>query len=380
MRWPMVPLAEVAEPVARPIALNPTETYRLVGVKWWGEGAYEFARKLGADSAASDLNRVERDDIVINKIWARHGSIALIPEELHGAVGSSEFPTFRANPSRLLPRWIHWWSKTKSAWEACSRASFGSSGKNRIKPAEFLRIPIPLPSVEHQGRIVARLDAVESQLVNRRVGAQAVANELAALLDASFHRIVSGAPRMRMRDVAPLVRRPVTIDLGGFYPELGIRSFGKGTFHKPPVAGVDVGSKKLFEVHSGDLVFSNVFAWEGAVAVAKREDHGRFGSHRFISRATDPRLATASFLCFWFLTPDGLQELGRASPGGAGRNRTLGLEALDEIEVPVPSLDAQQWFDALQRKAFAAREAQSAASAELDQLMPAMLAEAFGGG
>lgn len=376
----MVPLGEVSEPVARPITPEPTEYYRFIGVKWWGEGAYEFVRKLGAETAALDLNRVEQDDIVINKIWARHGSIALIPAELHGAVGSSEFPTFRANPSRLLPRWIYWWSKTKSAWDACSSASFGSSGKNRIKPAEFLRIPIPLPNLEDQQRIIGRLDAVEAQLAKRQVGAEAVENELAALLEASFHRITSGAPRMRMRDVAPLVRRPAAIELGCSYPELGIRSFGKGTFHKPPLAGVDVGSKKLFEVHAGDLVFSNVFAWEGAVAVAKRDDHGRFGSHRFISRVPDPRLAMASFLCFWFLTPDGLQELGRASPGGAGRNRTLGLEALDEIEVPVPSISAQQWFNALQQKAFAAREAQAAASSDLDQLMPALLAEAFGDG
>lgn len=51
--------------------------------------------------------------------------------------------------------------------------------------------------------------------------------------------------------------------------ELGIRLFVKGTLHKPPLSGAEVGSKRLFSIEPGDLMFSNVFAREGAVAVAK---------------------------------------------------------------------------------------------------------------
>ncbi|MCS6803432.1 MAG: hypothetical protein NZ773_16010, partial [Dehalococcoidia bacterium] len=152
----------------------------------------------------------------------------------------------------------------------------------------------------------------------------------------------------------------------------------KGTFHKPALSGAEVGTKRLFEVHAGDLLFSNVFAWEGAVAVAQPADHGRFGLHRFITRRVDPDRATTEFRCSWFLTSEGLQALGEASPGGAGRNRTLGLEALDCIQVPLPPLDAQLWFDRLQQKARAARAAQAAAAEELDRLLPSLLAEAFG--
>ena len=70
--------------------------------------------------------------------------------------------------------------------------------------------------------------------------------------------------------------------------------------------------------------------------------------------------------------------LGRASPGGAGRNRTLGIKALEAIRVPVPSLDAQHWFDHLQAKVRAARVAQAAATTELDALLPALLHDVFG--
>jgi hypothetical protein len=56
------------------------------------------------------------------------------------------------------------------------------------------------------------------------------------------------------------------------------------------------------------------------------------------------------------------------------------LTRFGAIEVPVPSLDAQHWFDALQQKARAAREAQASAATELEHLVPALLAEAFGSG
>jgi hypothetical protein len=69
--------------------------------------------------------------------------------------------------------------------------------------------------------------------------------------------------------------------------------------------------------------------------------------------------------------------LGQASPGGAGRNRTLGLKALEAIKVPVPSLATQLRFDALQAKERAAKAAQAGATAHLDQLIPAMSNEVF---
>jgi type I restriction enzyme S subunit len=145
-----------------------------------------------------------------------------------------------------------------------------------------------------------------------------------------------------LSEVAELVRRAVEVDVDALYPELGVRSFGRGTFHKPPLTGADAGSKRLFRIESGDLVFNIVFAWEGAVAVAGPEDNGRFGSHRFLTFVPDPKRAEAGFIKAWFNTPAGLEVLGRASPGGAGRNRTLGVEAAKQMPVPLPPLDVQR--------------------------------------
>jgi type I restriction enzyme S subunit len=199
------------------------------------------------------------------------------------------------------------------------------------------------------------------------------------MLGSAFRKITKQAPRRPFGEVAPLVRRAVSVSIEGSYPELGIRSFGKGTFHKPALTGFELGNKRVFRIEADDLLFTNVFAWEGAIAVTELADAGRFGSHRYITCVPIEGVATSRFLCFYFLTLEGLAKIGEASPGGAGRNRTLGLEALAKIEVPVPRIELQHWFDELQAKVSALKRLQAETAAELDALLPSILDRAFKG-
>jgi len=200
-----------------------------------------------------------------------------------------------------------------------------------------------------------------------------------AMLTSAFHKIIEGADYRPMAEVAPLERRKVDIDVSAEYPELGVRCFGNGTFHKPILDGMEVGTKQLYQMIPGDLVFSNVFAWEGAIAVVKDEDEGRVGSHRFITCLPKPGVVTSDFLCFYFLTSEGLEKIQLASPGGAGRNRTLGLKKLEKIEVPVPDYEKQLWFNQLQSYVAKIKQAQSENEIELEALMPSVLDKAFKG-
>lgn len=127
-------------------------------------------------------------------------------------------------------------------------------------------------------------------------------------------------------------------------------------------------------------MFSNVFAWEGAIAVATPDDDGRMGSHRFISCVADPDKALPHFLCYHLLTPKGMEAIIAASPGGAGRNKTLGLEKLERILVPVPTLSVQAEFLALRATLNQMQALHAQSVAWLGQLMPSLLAGAFGEG
>lgn len=371
-------LSEIASLTWRGEVPQPDEIYRLVGVRWWGGGAYEYKRIQGSGTQAPLLFRVEPGDLVINKIWARHGSIAVVDESLAGAYGSAEFPTFTLDADRVDPRFVHWFSKSKLAWAQCEALSQGTSGKNRVKPERFLTIRIPLPSLEDQRKLSDRFDSAADAVSARQNAAMQVTAEIEATLRAAFARIIADAPRVAMGEIAPLVRRPVAIDQDGSYPELGVRSFGKGLFEKPDLIGAELTWQSLYRIEEGDLVFSNIKAWEGAFAVAEREHHGKHGSHRYLTCVPDAGRATAPFLWYYLQSEEGLYQVGKASAGSADRNRTLATKRLQAIKVPVPSLDAQLWFDSLQAKARAAKAAQAEATAHLDQLLPAMLNEVFG--
>jgi type I restriction enzyme S subunit len=149
-------------------------------------------------------------------------------------------------------------------------------------------------------------------------------------------------PRVALGDLARLVRRSVVVDLDRTYVEIGIRSFGRGIFHKEPVAGADLGAKRIFSIHPGDLVLNNVFAWEGAISIAQLSENRCVGSHRFLTYVADESRVHTGYLRYYLLTERGLDDIRRASPGSAGRNRTLGIKAFESIEVPLPSISVQR--------------------------------------
>ena len=142
-------------------------------------------------------------------------------------------------------------------------------------------------------------------------------------------------------EVAPLARREVTIDPEASYTELGVRSFHKGTFHRRTLKGAEFTWQGLYRINQNDLVFSNIMAWEGAVAMAKPEDDGCIGNHRMLTCACDPERINPAFLAHYFKTPEGMVKLVGASTGTVARNRTLTATSLAKITVPVPALSIQ---------------------------------------
>ncbi len=176
-----------------------------------------------------------------------------------------------------------------------------------------------------------------------------------------------------MGDIAPLIRRPVPVRPDETYREIGIRSFGRGVFHKTPTTGLEIGTKRVFSIEPGDLLFNIVFAWEGAVAVASEPERGTIGSHRFLTCVVNKDVADARYLFWWFSRGKGREQLLKASPGGAGRNRTLGVDKLAAIDVPLPPPEEQQrmiaWIERVEAKIAEACRLRNEASEEAEALI-----------
>lgn len=380
-RWPLVALSNVAPIQRRPVETLQGISYPLLAVRSFGRGTFCKPPLEGDEITWQNLFQVRAGDLLFSNIKAWEGAVAIVANNDDGRFCSHRYITCVADETRILPSFLGYYFRTPQAVWQLAQASPGSADRNRtLRVAALKRIQVPLPPLSDQRRIVARLDQVERLVQARQATIEEMDAEAEYMMRAAFDRLIDGARQLPMAKVAPLARRPVEISLDGFYPELGVRSFGRGTFHKPPVLGAEVGTKKLFFIKPGDLVFNIVFAWEGAVAVATESDEGRVGSHRFLTCVPNRDYATAEFLRYYFLTPQGIAKLGEASPGGAGRNRTLGLKALEAIQVPTPSFEKQLWFDRLQAKVQEMRTVRDQAARDANALLPAMLHQIFGDG
>lgn len=379
--WNSVKLGELLSQVSRDEPVDPTRGYRLLGVRWYGQGLFAKETKRGQEIRSSRLYRVRAGDFVYNRLFAWKGSFALAGEEFDGSYVSNEFPCFQVDAARLDPTFLMWYFRQTSNWGRALSVSVGATptSRNRLKEKSFLNFDMPLPPLAEQVRIVERVEKLARKITEAESLQNEYEHDSRQLLAAAFSRIIDGAPYRPLEELAPLTRRPVPVVTDGVYPQVAARSFGRGTFHRPPLLASEITWQKPYLVRNGDIVISNIKAWEGAVAVARQQDDGRVASHRYLTCVPVEGMARAAYVQFYLLTPEGLEQLGKASPGSADRNRTLGAKALQNIAVPAASYTKQQSFEALCDSLQSGANIRREALAQLDRLLPAVLSRIFRG-
>ena len=156
-----------------------------------------------------------------------------------------------------------------------------------------------------------------------------------------FPLVPDGWTLWRIRRLIRRVRRPVVVRPETEYREIGIRSWGKGIFHKDPVRGAMLGEKSVFRIEPGDFVLNIVFAWEGAVSVVSENETGMIASHRFPTFRPSPDV-DLDYLLMIFQSEQGRRLMELNSPGAAGRNKTLRVDQFLDEAVPLPTVDVQK--------------------------------------
>lgn len=144
----------------------------------------------------------------------------------------------------------------------------------------------------------------------------------------------------KMSDIIENISRPVPKPDKPYW-RLGIKSWAKGTFHafvdNPDTVDMD----ELYEVKENDLIVNITFAWEHAIAIAKKEDEGLLVSHRFPTYVFKdeqiPEYYQAVISRHYFK-----DMLDHISPGGAGRNRVLNRDDFLNLPCYIPTLTEQQ--------------------------------------
>ncbi|HEX8332270.1 MAG TPA: restriction endonuclease subunit S [Segetibacter sp.] len=360
------------------VELIPKEKYKQIKLRLNNNGCV-LRNVVNGEEVFSRQYLAKKEQFIISKIDARNGAMALVPPELDSAVVTGDFLLFDINEEIVTKQYFDFYTRQRQFIALCKSCSEGSTNRVRLKVDKLLGKEILLPNIEHQKNSVNTLLEVDKRIKQISALRSQQAKEVRQLIFSRFFQITYDCPRLPFSEVAPINRRPVEIEPETIYHEVGARSFGKGLFDKPSFQGKNLTWQQPYWIHSGDLVFSNIKAWEGAVAAAGDLAHLKVASHRYLTYTPNNYVTSAEFLCYYFLTPEGLEILGKASPGSADRNRTLNTRFLNNITIPIPSPEIQLEFLEFKNKMETVQKHHSNTLKELDELFPSLLNKAFKG-
>lgn len=157
--WKDVPLRAVCTQRREFVSVTEGVHYPLLGVRWYGAGAFVREVVTTETSAAISLQPVRPDDLIYNRLFAWKQSFAVIHEELAGSFASNEFPLFSVSPDADA-RYLLYSLLRKDVSAEIDRQSAGATSvsRNRWSEEKFRVYHVPLPPIDEQRRIADFLD------------------------------------------------------------------------------------------------------------------------------------------------------------------------------------------------------------------------------
>lgn len=334
-------LGEVLHPASTAVPVQTEGEYPIAGIYSFGRGLIRRPTILGSETSYATFSRLRTGQLTMSKLNAWEGALAVVPEEFDGSYVSPEYPVFDIDNDHADAAYIAHLAQWPGLWDRLTpRGSMVR--RKRTTPTTLLATKVPLPELDEQRRIAARLDAMFGRIQR--------ADELRAQrerLRESLTQSVISAAALQSRASATLgnllsaSRTPIEVTAEHKYQALGMRSFGKGIIRYEPVPGRELSKLRYYKFPSQALALSNIKAWEGAICVTNDADTSCVASNRFLFYTPKDNRSNVSFIRHYLLSREGIAKIRAASPGSADRNRTLSIQGFEAIEIPLPLRGAQ---------------------------------------
>lgn len=127
------------------------------------------------------------------------------------------------------------------------------------------------------------------------------------------------------------------------YKILGMSLEGRGLFLREEKTGLELSSKYMSKLISGDFIYSRLFAWKGAFDYVTDEFNGCYVSNEYPSFQIDTDKISIKYLTYFFHQPVTWLEVEKYCMGvtKASRNRFKEEYFLD-FNIPLPPLNIQK--------------------------------------
>jgi len=344
----------------------------------------------------------EENDVLFAKITPcmENGKAAIARNLLNGfGFGSTEFHVLRPS-SFVISDWIWLFVRREKFREDAKKAFRGGVGQQRV-PQEFLeQYFIPLPPLEEQKRIVARIEELMGRVREARRLREEAKKEVdrlwQAVLAQTFPRPGSELPEgwrwVRLGEVCQHrtgIWGPEASDPAEGFPIVRSTEID-GFLIRPQAASVRAvrtGQAEAYKLESGDILVnkssgsSHLVGWP-AIFEDPRDGKVYLFSNFMLRLRSDRRILEPWFLLYYLHSPIARAIYLDAQDTTSGL-RNLRVKKFLAQPIPLPPLAEQRRIVAhlqdVQEKIKALKEAQTQTEVELKRLEQAILEKAFRG-
>lgn len=192
--WSVASFSDVFRRAERKVTIDDSASYNCVGVRWYGNGAFVRENLLGMNIARKQQWIIRAGDVVYNKLFAWKGAFAIADDSVDGCIVSDKFPTYEANAALVDPRLLAWYFRTPELAKQAEGLSKGAAAisKLTLNPPQFWDLTLPLPPLDEQRRIVARIEELAAKIEEACTLQGQAGKESGAVIRAVLRGILDG--------------------------------------------------------------------------------------------------------------------------------------------------------------------------------------------
>jgi len=282
------------------------------------------------------LNQLELMDITYNRMWATKAAFGVVGPEADGCLVTNDFPIFRADVQRLLPGFIDLLFGQSSFQTWATALATGTTERRRLKEKDFLTIPILLPPLDEQRRIVDLIEAVDEAIEAAEQAARSFRSGISAIGEELIERSNLSPLSDLVSIEAPLVDPKQSQYAGMSYLDIEAIQSRTGVIRSLTTVGEAAPISAKFLFTSDDVIYSKIRPELRKVALPRTE--GLCSADAYPLRARPRMLPEYLFevLLTEGFSAEAVKKSGRTKMPKVNRGELL------SIEVPAPDLATQQ--------------------------------------
>lgn len=157
--------------------------------------------------------------------------------------------------------------------------------------------------------------------------------------DAVFENMDNRFPLVPLSKVLKRMKEPVVIEDGTLYKRITVRLYGQGVLQRDELIGKEIGTKRQFLAHAGQLIISRIDARNGAFGIVPPELEGAIVTNDFwLFKVQD---ALPEFLML-VLSSELFQKYWQTQSSGTTNRQRVAEDSFLASRIALPDIEVQK--------------------------------------